>query len=162
MARLRTKGASAPKPERKVRKPVQYTDELGDRMEGAILDGMPLRRIPTEVAGAPSNDTLFRWLRDPEHPFFERFLRAWRMKSLIMADEILEIADSTTDKEKAAANRLRVDTRKWLMAKCLPKIFGERADRVEVQQGEGGGQVVVVVGGDKEYIHGGERNESST
>ena len=28
--------------------------------------------------------------------------------------------------EHIARSRLRVDTRKWLLSKCLPKIFGDR------------------------------------
>lgn len=63
-----------------------------------------------------------------------------------MADGILEIADDGrndtylldeetgergTDHDVIARSRLRVDTRKWLLSKCLPKIYG---DRLEVDQ----------------------------
>jgi transposase-like protein len=61
-----------------------------------------------------------------------------------LADELLEIADNGTNDwmkrfakdgedlgwavngEHIARSRLRVDTRKWLLSKCLPKVFGDR------------------------------------
>jgi hypothetical protein len=60
-----------------------------------------------------------------------------------MADELLEIADDSskdkysieigegveiekTDHEVIQRSRLRVDTRKWLMSKMLPKKYGDR------------------------------------
>jgi hypothetical protein len=30
------------------------------------------------------------------------------------------------DHDHIARSKLRVDTRKWLLAKCLPKIYGDR------------------------------------
>ena len=52
-----------------------------------------------------------------------------------MADDLVKIADGPGD---ANRNRLRVDTRKWLLSKALPKIYG---DRLEVNQKVG---IVVV------------------
>jgi hypothetical protein len=44
-----------------------------------------------------------------------------------MADELLEIADNPdADKDAVQRDRLKVDTRKWLLAKALPKIYGDR------------------------------------
>jgi hypothetical protein len=66
------------------------------------------------------------------------------MGYLKLADELLEIADDGTNDwmkrfgkdgedlgwalngEHIARSRLRVDTRKWLLSKCLPKVFGDR------------------------------------
>jgi hypothetical protein len=64
-----------------------------------------------------------------------------------MADEILDIADdgsndymAITRKDESEAwqlngehiqrSRLRVDTRKWLMAKMKPKVYGDKLDVV--------------------------------
>ena len=41
-----------------------------------------------------------------------------------MADELLEIADRGS--EDWQRDRLRVDTRKWLLARALPKRYGDR------------------------------------
>jgi hypothetical protein len=40
-----------------------------------------------------------------------------------MADDLIDIADEQGDPNR---NRLRVDTRKWLLSKALPKIYGDR------------------------------------
>ena len=44
-----------------------------------------------------------------------------------MADELIEIADNP-ETEAASVNRdwLKVDTRKWLLSKALPKLYGDR------------------------------------
>jgi len=41
-----------------------------------------------------------------------------------MADEVMEIADDKSG--DPARDRLRLDTRKWLLSKALPKIYGDR------------------------------------
>jgi hypothetical protein len=41
-----------------------------------------------------------------------------------MADDLLDVAD---DREHDSnSRRIAVDTRKWLLSKCLPKIYGDR------------------------------------
>lgn len=47
-----------------------------------------------------------------------------------MADEIIEIADTETDSQKA---KNRIDARKWIASKRSPKKYGERLD-VNVNQ----------------------------
>jgi hypothetical protein len=43
-----------------------------------------------------------------------------------MADQLVEIADNTGI--DANDKRIRVDTRKWLLSKALPKIYGDKFD----------------------------------
>jgi hypothetical protein len=56
-----------------------------------------------------------------------------------MADEVVDISDDArndfveredasrvANQEHIQRSRLRVDTRKWLLSKCLPKIYGDR------------------------------------
>jgi len=43
-----------------------------------------------------------------------------------MADQLVEIADDTGI--DANDKRIRVDTRKWLLSKALPKIYGDKLD----------------------------------
>ena len=49
-----------------------------------------------------------------------------------LADELIEIAD-TADKDTYNAMRLRVDTRKWLLSKLIPKVYGDLPPAVNVQ-----------------------------
>ena len=45
------------------------------------------------------------------------------------------------DNEHMQRSRLRVDTRKWLLAKVLPKVYGDKLQHT----GEGGGAVTFVM-----------------
>lgn len=69
-----------------------------------------------------------------------RYARAKRLGIVAFADEIVDIADAREgdviideesgrriiDNEAVQRARLRVDTRKWLLAKILPKVYGEK------------------------------------
>lgn len=85
-----------------------------------------------------SFDTFFRWIEDDEDKS-KQYARACELRAESMADEILAIADSTkddvitddngnpvTNHKVIQRDRLRVDTRKWLMSKMMPKKYGER------------------------------------
>jgi len=47
------------------------------------------------------------------------------------ADEIVELADSATPRD-AHVIRLRVDSRKWVASKLLPKVYGDRPNEITV------------------------------
>lgn len=104
----------------------------------------------------------------PEHPdvldwcvqsvdFADQYARARESGYLVMADEVLEVADDNSrdwiDTEDGVKfngdhyqrSRLMVDTRKWLLSKALPKIYG---DKLELGGPNGGPMVVQVV----EYV----------
>lgn len=94
----------------------------------------------------PSMATLFKWLREiPE--FSQQYARAKEESADAMAEDILEIADNEVEqplivdglpmqvdgklvmvKDNVSVQhaKLRVDTRKWLMAKMKPKRYGEK------------------------------------
>ena len=84
--------------------------------------------------------------------FSEQYARAREAQAEIRADEIVDIADDdsndfTADKDgKPVANsehiqrsRLRVDARKWIAAKLLPKRYGDKIQHT----GDGGGPIRV-------------------
>lgn len=91
----------------------------------------------------PNKSTVFRWLRTKDQ-FRDQYARAKEESADAMAEEILDIADSgendfmtikrgdteieVPNKEAIMRSRLRVDTRKWLMAKTQPKKYGEHLD----------------------------------
>lgn len=92
----------------------------------------------------PSDVTIYRWAA--ENPEFQSlYARAREHYVIVLGEEIVSISDDETkdsiEVTDAKGNtyvqanhaavqraRLKVDTRKWLMSKLLPKQYGERAE----------------------------------
>jgi phage terminase small subunit len=103
----------------------------------------------------PAISTFFRWIRTHKE-FQKQYARATEERSEAMAEEILDIADDSpnaikgidrSDNARVQAHRLRVETRKWLMAKMKPKKYGDKLDVTS-----GGEKVVPIMGGSS--VHG--------
>jgi hypothetical protein len=102
--------------------------------------------------------TVIAWALDDTHGFAARYARAREVGFTLIAEEILEISDNSSgdfverpgkdgettkvvDHEAIARARLRVDSRKWMLSKMLPKIYGDRV--VNELVGKDGGPVEV-------------------
>lgn len=132
--------AEASKPKRTGR-PSLYSQELTDRICERLAQGESLREICRDV-DMPDRITVLRWLR--KYPLFRnQYAEARDDQADYMADEILDIADNSANdymvrqradgSEDEAVNhdninrsRLRVDARKWLMARLAPHKYGDR------------------------------------
>lgn len=78
----------------------------------------------TAMKGKMSSATFYELIKDDSR--LNKYARATEMRAERLADETIKIADSeSTDVNR---DRLRVDTRKWLLAKLHPKKYGERID----------------------------------
>jgi len=121
----------------------------------SVLDDICLRTIEGESMRAicrdpkmPSRQRLAKELVENSE-FAIRYTRARELLYAGWADEILDIADDGTtdyitkigrngheyqavDQEHIQRSRLRVDSRKWLLSKLLPKLYG---DKVEHEHG---------------------------
>lgn len=87
----------------------------------------------------PSERTVRRWAADRES-FSPQYAKARESGYQGMADELLEIADDKSG--DPARDRLRLDTRKWLLSKALPKVYGDKLQHT----GDGGeGPITVQV-----------------
>jgi hypothetical protein len=79
--------------------------------------------------------------------------RAREQQAHVLTEQVLEIADEAARLGlDVQAARLRIDARKWLASKVLPRISGDRA-HLEHTGADGGpvrAEQVVVVFGDKE------------
>ena len=139
---------------RKAGRPTIRTEAMEDALCELIAQGMPLVRA-TEIVGA-SMPSLFRWLAEDER-FQDKYVKAKEAQAELMASEIIAIADETQviakmdgedtvlalDATAVARNRLRVDARKWVASKLLPKKYGDKVTTEHT--GEGGGAVQVSV-----------------
>jgi len=125
-------------------RPSKYSQEIADRLCEALMQGKSLRSA-CKQEGMPPFQTVLRWLAsgDPKYRgFHEQYTRAREVQAEVWADEMVDIADSATDSQSANAARVRVDTRKWVAAKLLPKKYG---DRVAISGVEGDAPLEVVV-----------------
>lgn len=131
-------------------RPSIYSAALAERICKKLSAGETLRQV-CRGDGMPAPSTVCAWALNAEHPFYEQYARAREIGYRLMADELLEIADDGTndwverenkngetytvvDAEAVARSRIRVDTRKWLLSKALPKIYGDKIQHT----GDGG------------------------
>jgi len=104
-------------------RPSKYSEELVDKMLEEIASGRSVISICREEDWSVTHDTWYRWLyKYPE--LSDRYARAKSIQSEYEADNILDIADNAT-KEDFQVARLRVDARKWVASKLVPKKYGE-------------------------------------
>jgi hypothetical protein len=131
------------------RSPVR-TPEIEQAILNGILDQRSLVLI-CEDEGMPSRDTVHAWLAADEQRraakavseeevlFLDRYKIAVSLRTEAMGEEILAISDDghndtymdeegneIVDYDHIQRCKLRVDTRKWLMAKLLPKKYGDK------------------------------------
>lgn len=125
-----------------VGRPSKYSQELADDVCSYLSTGESLRTVCTHK-GMPEARTIFRWLREKED-FCQQYTRAKQEAADALAEEIIDIADDGTndymtitkgdysynveDKEVTNRSKLRVETRKWIMAKMKPKKYGDKVD----------------------------------
>ncbi len=148
-----TRKKPAPKKTKKGR-PSLYTEALAAKICKRLAEGKSLRSICRDDA-MPAISTVMGWLFDGDHDeFSEQYARAREAQAEVRADEIVDIADDDTndftadkdgklvaDHEHIQRSRLRVDARKWIAAKLLPKRYGDKLQHT----GEGGGPVTFIM-----------------
>lgn len=119
----------------------EYTAEIAAAICEALSEGMTLREACRQE-GMPPESTVRRWVLDDREGFAAQYTRAREIGYHAMADELLEISDDgkndwierqgdkgvgyEANGEHLQRSRLRVDTRKWLLSKALPKVYGEK------------------------------------
>jgi hypothetical protein len=110
-------------------RPTDYTPELAALICAEMAEGKSLRSI-CEREAMPDKSTVFRWLADRKE-FRRQYAHAMAARADLFAEEIIEIADDASDDSATviARARLRVDTRKWLMARMAPKKYGGKAEK---------------------------------
>jgi hypothetical protein len=139
-------------------RPSSYTPEIARRICEALIEGRSLRSICREEEWCPSITTVINWLA-ADKEFLAQYTQAREQQAELMADELIDIADDGTndwveremrkgkteilcDHEHINRSRLRVDTRKWVAARLLPKKYG---DKVALTDPEGNAPVVKVL-----------------
>lgn len=102
-----------------------YDEAVASAILSRLAGGETLRAICRDV-GMPPAPTVLEWVKDDREGFAERYARARESGAYVMADELLEIADDGA--EDVQRSRLKADTRKWLLSKVVPRVFGDKLD----------------------------------
>lgn len=112
-------------------RPSIYSPAVADEICSRLACGESLRSIcrDEDAPHLPSIGTVIRWVTTNEE-FREQYEEARKVQAETLADELVTIADGggEDDSVKTARDRLRVDTRKWVASKILPKKYGEKLD----------------------------------
>jgi hypothetical protein len=119
-------------------RPTKYSQELAIKLCAQLAVGKSLRTVCL-ASDMPDVSTVFDWIHKYED-FAKQYARAKEEsadalfeETIDIADDSLTIAQSVSDNPKLAgslvqAQRLRVDTRKWMMSKMKPKKYGDKLD----------------------------------
>lgn len=121
-------------------RPTDYSEEIAAVICDRIAEGESLRSI-CRADDMPDKSTVFRWLAAHDS-FRDHYARARETQADAMVDEIIDIADDghndwmlkhfgddsrwVENGEALRRSQLRIDARKWLAVKMLPKKYGER------------------------------------
>ncbi len=121
-------------------RPTKYTPELAEKICLAIsISTDSLTKICEQNEGFPSKKVIHEW--KIRHPTFRAmYAEAKSNQAELLAEEITEISDDWSldiaDGEhgpiyltgKVQRDRLRVDSRKWIACKLLPKVYGDKSE----------------------------------
>lgn len=140
-----------------------YPESIKDTICESLADGQSLREICSRD-GFPGKATVMRWLQADE-AFRDQYARAKEIGVEALAEDILDIADDARNDwmarkdpegqnigwiangEAARRSQIRIDARKWLLAKLAPKKYGDKIETTH-QAGDSIKSIVrTIVGG---------------
>jgi hypothetical protein len=122
-----------------------------------MASGESLREV-CRTEGLPSESTVREWALRDQDGFAAKYKTARELQAEAWADEMIEIADDGTNDwmerqsasgvieqvinhDHIARSRLRVDTRKWIMAKLKPGTYGDKVQHANAA-GDGNQEVI--------------------
>lgn len=120
---------------------MEYTKEnikfICDDIFEEIVEGRAIRAILKD-SGMPSPTTFFKWLREDKE-LAEQYAQACEQRALVifesMKDDFNEDPEyvstahgSKIDNGWVQLQALKINTKKWMLAKLAPKVFGDKID----------------------------------
>ncbi|MFK3738962.1 terminase small subunit protein [Massilia sp. TN1-12] len=142
-----TKGQKPKAAARPQGRPSDFTVDMADRICERLAEGESLRSICRDDS-MPNRATVFRWLAANKE-FSDQYAHACEARAEGMFEDMLDIADETTfdtvigengdraNTEWISRSKLRVDTRKWMLARMQPKKYGDKITQ-ELTGADGG------------------------
>lgn len=123
-------------------RPSAYDLQTAEAILVLLAEGQSLSEI-CRRDDMPARSTVSLWIANNVEGFADKYVGARDAQAEHFADEIIEISDDgrndwvernagdgetgvVVDHEHIARSKLRVDSRKWLMARMAPKRYGDR------------------------------------
>jgi hypothetical protein len=129
---------------------IHIHSQFDHRIARVICERLMMKESLTKICKDPRMPqlrTVVRWLADPALPEFrEMYYYAKRVAAELLIDEIVEISDDTSrdlkdvydkdgdvvgqevNNEAIQRSRVKIDTRKWIAAKMVPRLYGENVN----------------------------------
>jgi hypothetical protein len=105
-----------------------YDESIASFILEELAQGKTMRAI-CAADGMPSARTVSRWAADDIHGFADRYERARKMQADAIFDEIIDVTNEKfVDIVEVQAAKLKVDARKWFLAKLHPERFGDKVE----------------------------------
>jgi len=117
--------------------PSAYTEEIAEEILRRMCEGESINSICKDPH-IPARSTVMLWVATDREGFSDKYARAMEARAHFWAEEILDIADNAsndyierndpdnpgyiTNGEAVSRSKLRVDSRKWMLSKLLPKF----------------------------------------
>ena len=112
----------------KTGRPSDYLPEVAADICSLLTDGESLRKV-CERQGMPNKATVFRWLAQHDE-FRDQYAKATETRADAIFEEMFDIADEVAEEAAAVGKaRLRIDTRKWALARMNPKKYGDKVSQ---------------------------------
>ena len=112
----------------KTGRPSDYLPEVAADICSLLADGESLRKV-CKRTGMPNKATVFRWLAQHDE-FRDQYAKATETRADAIFEEMFDIADNVAEETAAVGKaRLRIDTRKWALARMNPKKYGDKVSQ---------------------------------
>jgi len=124
-------------------RPSEFTQEKAAEFCKRVSQGRMVRDVCNDP-DMPTSATFYKWLEGNEQ-FLKQYTRAKEIQADAMAADILRISDTADadnvcdeygnikpNHEWIARSKLRVDARKWLLSKMLPKKYGDKVEQTVI------------------------------
>lgn len=124
----------------KAGRPSDYMPEVADDICALLASGESLVKV-CKRPGMPDKSTVFRWIAAHDD-FRDKYAKATEARADAIFEEMFDIADDVIpDSAEVAKARLRVDTRKWALARMNPRKYGDKITNELV--GKDGGTIQI-------------------
>jgi hypothetical protein len=124
---------------KKVGRPSTYSRSIAEEICNTIATSSKgVKCLCKENAHWPCHDTIYRWLIEYSE-FSDLYAQAKKYQVEVLVDEIIELADDVShdemindhgkivpNKEHINRSRLRIDSRKWIASKLVPRIYANK------------------------------------